>query len=243
MKSRLSTSKRVLIRTRQHFTLRNVAIGASAATVLSAAAIFAYRADRTESAAAKKSKDGSGYEYTICPGENVQLDSFDGDYYRWTPAIGLDNSAVKHPVASPKKTTAYTATVYTRLDTLVSLTDTLVARDGWLLRRDFATSAYDSYDLVLRARSKSPDEKLQLQLCVNDIPVLRYTAESEIRFPASVIWDNIDENEATVTLKAISPERYNDTVYIDGLYVVLLDKQVLLTQVYVDKNCKITASR
>ena len=210
---------------------------------MSAAAIFVYQSSESEKAAAKKSRDVSNYEYVICPGENVQLDSFEGDYYKWTPAEGLNNSALKNPIASPKKTTAYTATVFTRLDTVVRLKGPFLSRNGLVVTKDFRASAYDSYDVSLNARSKSAHEKLQLQVRINDIPILRTTIDNDLSLGSTAMWDNIDENEAIVSLHVLTPENYNDTVFIDGLYLILLQKEIKLTQVFVDKTCRISASR
>ncbi|HMK02542.1 MAG TPA: gliding motility-associated C-terminal domain-containing protein, partial [Ferruginibacter sp.] len=56
----------------------------------------------------------AGRNKTICEGKNTQLNTIsDADDFIWTPALGLDNSLIKDPVASPVITTQYIVTATT----------------------------------------------------------------------------------------------------------------------------------
>lgn len=49
--------------------------------------------------------------FQILKGEEVQLNASGGIQYTWTPATGLNNSAIPNPIASPAVTTTYQVTV------------------------------------------------------------------------------------------------------------------------------------
>lgn len=53
----------------------------------------------------------AGSNQTICTGGNIQLNASGGTSYLWTPALGLSNSNVANPIASPAATTTYTVQV------------------------------------------------------------------------------------------------------------------------------------
>ncbi len=57
----------------------------------------------------------AGLDVTICEGESVLLSGSgtSGADFTWTPAIGLDNTDVPNPIASPPQTTTYTLSVTT----------------------------------------------------------------------------------------------------------------------------------
>ena len=47
---------------------------------------------------------------TICQGETLQFDIMGGLTFMWTPTVGLSDSTIANPVATPMQTTAYTVT-------------------------------------------------------------------------------------------------------------------------------------
>lgn len=49
----------------------------------------------------------AGADVTICRGESIQLLASGGGSYQWQPSIGLSNSQIASPIASPKETTKY----------------------------------------------------------------------------------------------------------------------------------------
>ena len=49
--------------------------------------------------------------YFICPGESAQLEATGGTEYIWSPSVGLSDSSIANPVASPPVSTLYTVTV------------------------------------------------------------------------------------------------------------------------------------
>jgi gliding motility-associated-like protein len=49
---------------------------------------------------------------SICKGEIVQLDAVGGNYFQWSPIVGLNNSSIYNPEAKPAKTITYTVTSY-----------------------------------------------------------------------------------------------------------------------------------
>jgi gliding motility-associated-like protein len=56
----------------------------------------------------------AGSDRTICEGKNSRLNTIsNADSYVWTPALGLDNSTIKDPLASPIITTQYIVTATT----------------------------------------------------------------------------------------------------------------------------------
>ena len=48
----------------------------------------------------------------ICYGDSVQLFAAGGEYYLWTPSIGLNNSTIANPIAKPTVSTQYIVKVY-----------------------------------------------------------------------------------------------------------------------------------
>ena len=52
-----------------------------------------------------------GGENTFCEGESTQLIADGGDFYSWTPSVGLSDPTIANPIASPNETTVYTVTV------------------------------------------------------------------------------------------------------------------------------------
>jgi len=51
-------------------------------------------------------------DQVICSNQSVQLNASGGTSYLWSPSIGLDNSEISNPTASPDSTTIYQITVY-----------------------------------------------------------------------------------------------------------------------------------
>ncbi len=50
-------------------------------------------------------------DQTICPGEEIQLESGGGVSYSWSPAEGLSDPTIANPIASPTETTLYTVEI------------------------------------------------------------------------------------------------------------------------------------
>ncbi|MFK7970247.1 MAG: gliding motility-associated C-terminal domain-containing protein [Bacteroidia bacterium] len=50
-------------------------------------------------------------EETICKGSQIRLDVGQGDTIRWTPSVGLSDTTIADPIASPDTTTTYTVTI------------------------------------------------------------------------------------------------------------------------------------
>src|SRR3989344_2874780 len=53
----------------------------------------------------------AGIDTSICLGSSVQLTATGGTTYSWTPTVGLSNSNIANPIASPTVTTSYVVTV------------------------------------------------------------------------------------------------------------------------------------
>ncbi|KAF0204319.1 MAG: hypothetical protein FD170_224, partial [Bacteroidetes bacterium] len=53
----------------------------------------------------------AGADVSICSGTSTQLNGSGGVLYSWSPATGLNNTAIANPMASPSTTTTYTLTV------------------------------------------------------------------------------------------------------------------------------------
>jgi gliding motility-associated-like protein len=47
----------------------------------------------------------------VCKGESTQLQAGGGVEYSWSPTLGLNNSTISNPVATPVQTTDYTVTI------------------------------------------------------------------------------------------------------------------------------------
>ncbi len=54
----------------------------------------------------------AGHDTSICIGESTTLNASGGAEYLWSPSIGLSDSAIANPSASPLVTTTYTVTVF-----------------------------------------------------------------------------------------------------------------------------------
>ncbi|OFY87114.1 MAG: hypothetical protein A3F72_16540 [Bacteroidetes bacterium RIFCSPLOWO2_12_FULL_35_15] len=52
----------------------------------------------------------AGTDATICIGDSVQLNTIGGTQFTWTPGIGLSNTSIADPIASPSISTTYTIT-------------------------------------------------------------------------------------------------------------------------------------
>lgn len=50
-------------------------------------------------------------DQAICAGEEVQLEVSGGVSYNWTPALGLSDTTIANPIASPEVTTLYTVEI------------------------------------------------------------------------------------------------------------------------------------
>ncbi len=53
----------------------------------------------------------AGADATICEGDMTPLQASGGNQYSWNPSIGLSNSTIANPIASPQNTTTYTVFV------------------------------------------------------------------------------------------------------------------------------------
>lgn len=99
----------------------------------------------------------AGINDTICQGSSTQLSATGGIDFSWYPTVGLDDSHIANPVASPIITTSYTVTVFSSCGTASDVvtvfvdhitapvigTDTIVCA-GSSVTLD-AGSGYDSY--------------------------------------------------------------------------------------------------
>jgi gliding motility-associated-like protein len=54
----------------------------------------------------------SGSNVTICKGQNTNLQASGGARYSWSPSVGLSNSHISDPIASPDTTITYIVNVY-----------------------------------------------------------------------------------------------------------------------------------
>jgi hypothetical protein len=240
---KLTNSQRTVVSATQRVSLRRVAAG-SAICALIAAGFFLYQNANTEKAMAKKSAPLSGNAtLTVCPGENVQLEAAAGDYVQWTPSEGLNNANIPNPVAAPLKTTVYTATIYTALDNVLHDTGMYAPQNGSLFTRSFKTTMHDSYRIALAAHSSDPMDIVQLQVRINNVPVLRTAVNADVNKAASVIWQNGLENSGQLSVHVLNADGFHGDVYIDALDVVLLERDQSVTQVFVDKNCQVSASQ
>lgn len=52
----------------------------------------------------------AGNDTSFCAGKSVQLNATGGTSYSWSPVIGLNNSGINNPIASPPSTTKYVVT-------------------------------------------------------------------------------------------------------------------------------------
>lgn len=55
----------------------------------------------------------AGVDTSVCIGESIQLQGSGGSVYRWRPAIGLSDTTIANPIASPTTTTTYRVIVGT----------------------------------------------------------------------------------------------------------------------------------
>ena len=46
----------------------------------------------------------------VCPGDSVQITATGTGTFNWSPSVGLNNTAISNPMASPSDTTQYVVT-------------------------------------------------------------------------------------------------------------------------------------
>jgi len=93
----------------------------------------------------------AGQDVFVCPGNSVGLLASGGTSYSWSPSLGLNNTAIANPLASPASTTTYIVTV-TDNNTCSNTDDVLVT--VFPLPAAFAgndTSVCQSQSLLLTA--------------------------------------------------------------------------------------------
>jgi hypothetical protein len=66
---------------------------------------------------------------SICVGDSIQLNVTGGDAYSWSPALGLSNTTVSNPKASPATTTTYQVTA-SKSGCSASTTTTITVNQG-----------------------------------------------------------------------------------------------------------------
>jgi len=184
---------------------------------------------------------------TVCPGESVRLqpDGVHGDVFRWQPAEGLSDANAPDPVAAPKRTTSYTAAVYSKTKTVVSTAERLRvtasglngAKKEKIIWRFNADAANGPNLVTLQARTNALLDKAMLQLRVNGKPVADYAAQSTVGAAKETVWDHAG-GEAVVTLHLLDYDGDGETIECTRLEWHELQRTDIKAEVRVDKACK-----
>lgn len=121
-----------------------------------------YRQDTLRLLVYSRDSANAGPDTAICSGQKIQLKTFGGTKWEWSPAASLDNPAINKPMASPVKDTEYriiisdssgcgdtdTDYVWVRvrppLDIKTSFTDTVTCTPGKALDLFVTTTGGDS---------------------------------------------------------------------------------------------------
>ncbi|RMG89100.1 MAG: hypothetical protein D6706_21945, partial [Chloroflexi bacterium] len=82
----------------------------------------------------------AGTDTAICSGESVQLQASGGVNYVWSPAVGLNDTTIANPVASPTVTTTYTVTSSISSGNLVVNGDFSMGNSGFNSGYTYATN-------------------------------------------------------------------------------------------------------
>lgn len=96
----------------QHPIIRNVTLAAAGeykVTVTSAKGCSSY--DSVSVTVNPSPTVQAGPDVTICEGASTVLHASGSSRYQWSPAVGLSDSTIADPVASPTDTTTYTVTI------------------------------------------------------------------------------------------------------------------------------------
>lgn len=158
---------------RQKTKVRTLLALSSASLIVTSAFFFLAPAGTISKKGQKSQPD-----HQLCPGEQIQLECFEGDFYEWTPAEGLNNTHIKNPVAKPIKSTTYKANVYKLLTPIVSIKHSDSIISGQFLARQFQTTMNDSYHVSMRADVLDPLFDGIIQMKINYLPVMRVNARS-----------------------------------------------------------------
>lgn len=155
--------------------------------------------------------------YFICPGETVQLLATGGTEYSWSPAVGLSDSSIANPVASPPVSTLYTVTVRDGLcletfDVRVSVTSGSL---GWG-RSDVVANPRDR-DIRIPIVSTVP---LDGGICGIDSIELYLRLNATLFFPKSASVGTITENRVTAAGERLITVKLETASIIDGDSIV-----------------------
>lgn len=136
---------------------------------------------------------------SICPSANVQLNSSGGKNYKWIPTIGLSNSKIKNPIATPLLTTKY----------FVEISE------------NYGCKSLDSVIITLKSKPSAPILTTTNILCENsDIKLNANSATNGVTYswigPNS--FSSNTQNPVLNSGKIINSGKYKCNTIFDGCY-------------------------
>lgn len=245
MTNRYSQRQRVRLGT----TVKNIAtyggLGMAAGIIICVAVLLIGQTFNSETTFAKHVDATVTNAQYVCLGDSVLLQATGGDYYSWSPREGLSNDRVACPSASPKNTTLYTATVFKkigmplRMSGVLKLSAALLnGRERTLQRVATEVKTHQSYLVTLQARATGYLDKGTLQIRVNDKVVSTYNISNRYTKPLQIIWDNKNDEQATLTLYLLDYDGDGETIECNAFDFQAVAKTELVTRVAVNKDCK-----
>ncbi len=181
---------------------------------------------------------------SICQGDTVSLKAYGGDLYEWSPAKDLDNVKSSSPIASPKKTTIYTATIYKKQEPIFNETgrhlitsELLNSKERIFYRKELKLTPNTDYLLTLTARTLSALDKGLVEVIVNRKLAGRYFINNYFRNGLEYIWNSQSSESVTLTLLLTHFDGDGDIVEIAEFSVRPVVKTTLNTTVTVRTDC------
>ncbi len=181
---------------------------------------------------------------SICQGDTVSLKAYGGDIYEWAPVKYLDNANSATPIASPNKTTTYTATIYKKQERVFGesgrhliTSELLNSKERIFYRKEIKLQAGVDYLLTLNARTLSALDKGLLEIIVNRKLAGKYFINNYFRNGFQFVWRNQSADAVNITMLLTHYDGDGDIIEVSEFSVRPVVKQVLSTVVNVRTDC------
>ncbi|MFN4882426.1 MAG: hypothetical protein ACK53R_11510 [Bacteroidota bacterium] len=244
MKPRVTLKTQVRTQNRLKTTLTYSALGVFAGSLACAVIIMLSEQLKSTQSLAKSESVELRDSKSICAGDTIMLNAVGGDLYVWSPERDLKNAHSGNPIAKPKKTTIYTASIYKKLESIFSeigryqiTAELLNSKERILYRKEVPVAPKRDYVFSFNARTLSALDKGMLEIIINRKLAGKFFISSRYPKTFEYLWTNTKSHTATITLLLTHYDGDGDIIEIPEMNIRSLEKQSLTTTVQVKEDC------
>lgn len=243
---RSNTTTKIKVRTA--LSLRTVLtysiMGAATGSILSTLILFSVDQFSIKHSKANLNRFYISENKSICAGDTVNLKAYGGDIYEWSPERELQNPKSSTPVATPKKTTIYTATIYKKQERIIGesgrhmiTAELLNSKERIFYKKEVKLEPGREYALTINARTLSALDKGIIEVIVNRKLAGKYFINNYFRNGFEYVWANNCTEPITIALILLHYDGDGDMIEMSEFSIRPVIKSVLSTTVVVRNDC------